>query len=110
MERAQPKESLLVRYQINKSTRCSIHLLGSNMIREVISYLTFPEYLNFTMTCKKFWKYIQDSNVTLFDRSKNMHKLNTLYEIGAEDIAGSIMESMIEANHQSGKLPTLAFE
>ncbi|CAG9313244.1 unnamed protein product [Blepharisma stoltei] len=108
MESKKPNFNLLVRYQNNKDNKCSIFLLGANMIREIISFLTFQEYLNFTMTCKKFWKYVYDPHVSIHDKHHQLDKVNTLFN--GDDVGTSLIESILEANLSTGKLPSVALK
>ena len=53
------KVFFLRRFQ-QKPKKAYILLLGVNVLREIISFLTYTEFIDFSLACKKFFKFLND--------------------------------------------------
>ncbi|CAG9316300.1 unnamed protein product [Blepharisma stoltei] len=106
-----PPAYWIAKFQNKSSTsRCLIHLLGQNVTREIISYLTLEEFINFTMTCKKLWRFAQDPCVRINGSNPGSSALKyVLYQ--DETIGGqNFSEIMIKRNYSIHNSPKIGLQ
>ena len=104
--RPNPRKALIALFSQRKDSQtCYIHFLSKQLVREVVKFLSFPDFFAFTGTCKRYTSFLSDPYVD----QHLPESIQSDYLFPSAPTRKDILESLLATRLQKGTMKTQAY-